>query len=122
MYKRQLAQRVVDVDVGGAVSGVGAAQTVRQYVEPGVHPAAPREGLEAQPVAVARDDRVERGAQGAPVVAGRGHVRDGEQGPRSRLRGAQEPGEELGMGVGPGRGQTPRRLQVEGLTRPGGGQ
>ncbi len=117
-----LAQRVVDVDVGGAVAGVGAVESFGEYVEPGVDPAAAGEGLEAQPVAARGDDRVQGGPQGALVVAGGGDVRDGEQAPGGGLRRAQEPGEELRVGLAAHRGQPAGGLQPEAAGAAFGGE
>lgn len=104
---KRLAQRVVDVDVGGAVAGVGPVEAALEHIEAGVHAAASGEGLEPQPVAVAGDHRVQRGPQGALVVAGGGDVGDGQQPPGRGLGRGQEPGEEPGMGLGPDRGEPP---------------
>jgi hypothetical protein len=84
-----------------------AVEAGRQRVEPGVHPAAPGERLEAQPVPAAGDHRVERaGARpvGRLVVAAAGHLRDGEQAGRGRGRRGEEAGEEPGVGRRPAAG------------------
>ncbi len=109
----RLAQRVVHVHVGGAVPDVVAVQAGGEDVQAGVDAAAAGERLEAQPVAVGGDHRVERGAQQRLVVAGGRDVGDGQQRGRGRRGGGEEAAEEARVRGGTVGGGTARGLQGE---------
>jgi hypothetical protein len=120
--RKRLPQGVVDVDVRGAVPDLTAVQPLGEDVETGVHAAAAGERLEAQPVAVAGDHRIERGEQLRPVVAGGGHVGHRQQTRGGRLRTGEETGEETGVVLDARGRRAPGRLQSQEPSLRGGFQ
>ena len=100
------AHRRVQVDVGAAARRRRPVQPVGQDVEPGVDAATGRQALEAQPVAVAGDDRV--GVAEHPgehprrdVEAGAGHVGDRRAGRSPTVRVSRKPSKRCGCSSAP---------------------
>lgn len=113
--RKRLAQRIVHIHIGRAVPRLRTVQAVPEDVQAGVHPAAAGERLEAQPVAVSRHHRVQRGQQRPLVVARGRHVRHREQ-PAGRDPGrGEETLEEPGMRLGAAWREAARCLQAEQL-------
>jgi hypothetical protein len=95
--RQRLAQRPVDVDVGGAP--VEHVAVEGEHVEPGVDAAAGGERLEPEPLAVARHDRVAGPPGPGLVVAGERHVGHGQQPGGGRGGVGEQPAEEPGVGL-----------------------
>jgi len=97
-------QRLVDVDVGGAVADLAPVEGGRQEIQPHPDGVARRERLEPQAVTVGGADRVPHADRGRLEVPGLGHVGQHEQTAGQHERLGSESREERGhLGETPGR-------------------